>query len=132
MDLSSSSNYFHVNNPFSIHFFDLNDLWTGRTIFRECRGLRVNIPKTENYICMDGGLILWKPEGSFTKHAAEGVWITSSRPIRIRPPGFYPRFIRNGKQSGSGDRDPTAQILNTRDLLLSVHRPIYGPDSTSP
>lgn len=50
------------------------------------------------------------------------------RPIRIRPPGFYPRFIRNGKQSRPGDRDPTAQILNTRDLFLSVHRPINGPD----
>ena len=50
------------------------------------------------------------------------------RPIRIRPPGFYPRFIRNGKQSRSGDRDPTAQILNTQDLFLSVHRPINGPD----
>jgi hypothetical protein len=29
MNLSSSSNYFHVRNPFSIHLFDLNYLWTG-------------------------------------------------------------------------------------------------------
>jgi hypothetical protein len=29
MNLSSSSNYFHVRNPFSNHLFDLNYLWTG-------------------------------------------------------------------------------------------------------
>jgi hypothetical protein len=37
MNLSSSSNYFHIKNPFLINLFNLKQLWTGPH-FRESAG----------------------------------------------------------------------------------------------
>jgi hypothetical protein len=45
MNLSRYSNYFHVKNPFSIHLFDLNDLWTGPQLHRMAGALVKKSPR---------------------------------------------------------------------------------------
>jgi hypothetical protein len=47
-----------------MNIFNFLIIWTERTITRESRGLGAKLPKTQNYILTDGGLISTKCRGS--------------------------------------------------------------------
>jgi hypothetical protein len=48
MNLLSSSNYFHIKNPFSISFIQIKWVLDWASISRKCRGLWVKSSKTQN------------------------------------------------------------------------------------
>jgi hypothetical protein len=56
MNLSSSSNYFHIKNPFSISFIQIKWVLDWASLTENSRGLGVSVSKTQGTIPVDGGL----------------------------------------------------------------------------
>jgi hypothetical protein len=63
MNLSSSSNYFHIKNPFSISFIKIVWVLDWASITENSRGLGASVSKTQRVTGVDGGLFLTKSEG---------------------------------------------------------------------
>ena len=64
MNLLSSSNYFHIKNPFSISFIRIKRVLDWAPFSAKYRGLGVSISRHREQLRMDGGLISLKYEGS--------------------------------------------------------------------
>jgi hypothetical protein len=56
MNLSSSSSYFHIKNPFSISFIQIKWVLDWASFIRKVRGLQVKVLKTQGAPHVDGGL----------------------------------------------------------------------------
>jgi hypothetical protein len=56
MNLSSSSNYFHIKNPFLFHLFKLNGFWTGPHLPERSGAPAQNNPDTGTVARMAGYL----------------------------------------------------------------------------
>jgi hypothetical protein len=67
MNLLSSSNYFHIKNPFSISFIQIKWVLDWASIPGKSRGYSTTNPETQSTASVDGGLISLKPEGSLIK-----------------------------------------------------------------
>jgi hypothetical protein len=63
---------FILKIQFSIHLIKLKQLWTGRTIIEEGRGLGVNVHMTQTELGMDGGLNIGIYGVSFVNLPTEG------------------------------------------------------------
>jgi hypothetical protein len=57
--------YFYTKIPFSIHLFDLNDLWTGPQNMRTAGGSGQKSPRHSAQLQVDGGLISINYRDSF-------------------------------------------------------------------
>ena len=81
MNYLSSSNYFHIKNPFSILFIQFKRVLDWASIIRKVRGLGARIPRHSVQYPQDGGLIQRNPRGSLTKWPAKGY--RRSRAVRL-------------------------------------------------
>ena len=82
MNYLSSSNYFHIKNPFSILFIQFKRVLDWASIIRKVRGLGARIPRHSVQYPQDGGLIQRNPRGSYAKlPRRRGVSSASGRPI---------------------------------------------------
>jgi hypothetical protein len=90
MNLLSSSNYFHIKNPFSISFIQTKWSLDWASFSRKCRGLGDKIPKTQNTMQCTAGWFLNTTGAPMQSAMAEGVWNTTGRSIQNRGPRLDP------------------------------------------
>jgi hypothetical protein len=144
MDLTNSSNYFHIKMDFYFIFPGFSISWTGRIIYRECRGSGVKLPKTQSHPAVDCGLITYTLEVPFAK-SFDRKGICKVQPsdrgskVKIRPTlfnepaclGCPPISIRHPRSNegddlflpvGSRSNDSCASFYHRR--LRSNHNPL--------
>jgi hypothetical protein len=67
MNLSSSSNYFHIKNPFINYFLWFYKVLDWAQYFLKGQGLTRNFPKTQRIVTTDRGLNPYKQKGFFER-----------------------------------------------------------------
>jgi hypothetical protein len=118
MNLSSSSNYFHIKNPISISFiqFKRSLYWASNP--DKPRGYSTTNPETQSTIALDGGLFSRKQEVSYARMPGrKGMKPSRSsdqaRVIQIKSQTGIPQQLRD-LRSTVGDRPSRQYSLDRR------------------
>ena len=100
MNLSSSSNYFHIKNPFINYFLWFYKVLDWASISVKHRGLGVSRPRHREQWKWDGGFIIKYLRVSLAKCTCKWVSVVSGRQIlHVRP-----RLDRMGGRAAVADK----------------------------
>jgi hypothetical protein len=120
MNYQSSSNYFLIKNPFINYFLWFYKVLDWASISVKHRGLGVSRPRHREQWKWDGGFIIKYLRVSLAKCTREGVSVVSGRQILHVRPRLDRITPRTGMNHERSDPYPTARILNTRQVIVTV------------
>jgi hypothetical protein len=118
--------YFCIKNQFPglfLYFYYTQDHISNSI---EYRGPCASVPKTQNSIRKDGGLIKPKHRVSFERSARRRGMVKSRPPDQLRTVQIKSKLHRTGEERWPPDRGSMVVILKSHRQTLPAHPLIYG------
>jgi hypothetical protein len=138
MNYLSSSNYFHIKNPFSILFIQFKRVLDWASITENRRGFSARNPRHGEQCPRDGGFIPWKPRGSLAKDPGQrGIKNPGPSDLESRDQiRFFPRpnrYLIVPVRSKIDVRNlMKARSILTHGILIQGHRSNWPKGSAWP